>query len=257
MSVREVLRSRRSKRRAQAAYPSGRRPGRLRSRARLVTGTLIVGLVLGFSGSGLYAEGLRTRTATATSSVTRVTRAPVKGSRVLVVGDSLTDQSRAWVLAALQSGGWDPVIDAQGGTTIEFWTVRMADLIAYTKPAAVVIELGTNDCNTTCTGIGTAVDQLLSHVSSSVPVFWLNVQEQPTYPADATTVNADLRAATTQHANMSLVDLDARFRNHPEWHIYDGLHFDDAGRQQLGELIAAALQPIRPTATLTSRRVGT
>jgi lysophospholipase L1-like esterase len=258
MRTRVHLRRARLERRCHAAGDPGRRRWHGKGRAAVATGTLVIVLgALGLTSSGLSAASPRASSAaTSTSSATRRSRTSVTGSRVLVVGDSLTDQSRDSVLAALRTEGWDPVIAAQGGTSIEYWSTRIRDLVAYVRPAAVVVELGTNDCNTTCAGLSTAIDQLLTRISSNVPVFWLNVQEQPTYPTGAPSVNAELRSATNRHSNLSLVDLDARFHSHPEWHAFDGLHFNEAGRQQLGQLIAEALHPVRPTSTVSSHRVA-
>jgi lysophospholipase L1-like esterase len=58
-------------------------------------------------------------------------------------------------------------------------------------------------------------------------------------------VNDALAAARTRWSNLTLVDMSARFRNHPEWHQPDGLHFSPAGSEQLGPLIAEALRAWR------------
>ncbi len=39
--------------------------------------------------------------------------------------------------------------------------------------------------------------------------------------------------------------MSARFRNHPDWHLDDGLHFTATGSTELGRLIAESLQTAR------------
>jgi hypothetical protein len=82
-------------------------------------------------------------------------------------------------------------------------------------------------------------------IPRTIPVAWLNVQTQPSYPADPESVNRALGAASARWPNLTIVDVNLHFRNHPEWHLGDGLHFDDTGSTQLAKLIEAALPPVR------------
>jgi lysophospholipase L1-like esterase len=168
-----------------------------------------------------------------------------RGNKALVVGDSLTWQSIPEVTAALQAGGWDPTIQAAPGTTIGAWAGKVGKLIAEHDPDVLVVELGTNNCTAECPRIANVIDRLLRDVPRSVPVIWLNVQAQPDYPAHPESVNDALAAAAERWPNVTLVDLSARFRNHPDWHMDDGLHFTATGSTELGRLIAEALQTAR------------
>ena len=201
--------------------------------AIVVTGVLLL-------GNDLFAAAAPTTTTTTT---TATTTSAVDGNRVLLVGDSLLYGSTDQVTSALTSEGWDPVVAAVSGTSIEDWTASMAELIAVNQPDVIVIELGTNDCNATCTGLADAIDALMSSVPATIPVYWLDVQEQPSYPVYAAEVNDELLAAAARYAQITLVDMDARFRDHPEWHVDDGLHFNADGAEQLASLIADALTP--------------
>jgi lysophospholipase L1-like esterase len=162
-------------------------------------------------------------------------------SHVLVVGDSLLDSSTDQVSAALRAQGREPVIAAIGGTGIEFWAGRMGELVSLADPDVVVIGLGTNNCDTTCVGVSAAIRELLHAVPADTPVYWLNVQQQPFYPRDAAAVNERIEAAAMADSRVTVVDLDSRFRDHPEWHIADGLHFTPEGSQQLAGLITDAI----------------
>jgi lysophospholipase L1-like esterase len=168
-----------------------------------------------------------------------------RGNKVLVVGDSLTWQSIPQVTAALRSGGWNPTIQAAPGTTIGAWAGKVGALIEQHDPDVLVVELGTNNCTVECPHIESVIDRLLRNVPRSLPVVWLNVQAQPTYPAHPESVNGALVAAAERWPNVTLVDMSARFRNHPDWHMEDGLHFNAAGSAELGRLMAESVRAER------------
>lgn len=169
----------------------------------------------------------------------------VHGDKALVVGDSLTWQSSAQVTAALEADGWTPTIQAVAGTTIGNWAGKVGSLIEEHDPDVLVVELGTNNCTAACPRIGSVIDRLLRSVPRSLPVLWLDVQAQPDYPAHPESVNDALAAAAERWPNVTLVDMSASFRNHPEWHVPDGLHFTSAGSAELGRLMAESLQTAR------------
>lgn len=169
----------------------------------------------------------------------------VRGNRVLLVGDSLLWQSTTQVTAALKTGGWDPAISAYPSTTIGTWAPKISQLVGEAKPDVVVVELGTNNCTATCPNLAGVIDRLLRSVPRTTPVYWLNVQNQPSYPAHPESVNDALGAAQSRWSNVTVVDMSARFRNHPEWHLPDGLHFSAAGSDQLAALIAETLGATR------------
>ena len=168
-----------------------------------------------------------------------------RGNKVLVVGDSLTWQSAPQVTAALRADGWDPTIEAVAGTTVGTWANKVGTLVAEHDPDVVVVELGTNNCTAECPHIASVIDRLLRNVPRSIPVLWLNVQAQPNYPAHPESVNDALAAAAERWPTVTLVDMSARFRNHPDWHEEDGLHFTATGSAELGKLMAEALHSER------------
>jgi lysophospholipase L1-like esterase len=199
--------------------------------ASLVVGALVAGISLAWA------------TTTPSRSAAAPIPAPVvRGDRVLLVGDSLLWQSTDPVTAALRAERWEPTIAAAPATTIGAWAPKMARLVADHRPDVVVVELGTNNCTAECPHLAAVIDRLMRSVPRTTPVHWLNVQAQPTYPAHPESVNDALAQARDRWPNLTLVDMSARFRNHPEWHQPDGLHFSAAGSDQLGSFIAEALR---------------
>jgi lysophospholipase L1-like esterase len=169
----------------------------------------------------------------------------VRGDKALVVGDSLTWQSAPQVTAALQAHGWEPTIQAESGTTIGDWADKVGTLIEEHDPDVLVVELGTNNCTAACPRIERVIDRLLRDVPRSLPVVWLNVQAQPSYPAHPESVNDALASAAARWPNVTLIDMSARFRNHPDWHVADGPHLTPTGSTELARLVVESLQTAR------------
>lgn len=171
------------------------------------------------------------------------------GPKILLVGDSLLNQSREEITATLSQAGWIPIIEAEGGTTITTWSERVQFLQAADLPNMVVIELGTNDCSPVeCPDLGPYIDQIMSSIPSVHPVVWLNVQEDvpPPFDEDRAFVNAAIASADVRWANLYVIDLNGHFAGHPEWHNPDGLHFNDVGRQEFARFLAEVLEDFEP-----------
>jgi len=198
----------------------------------------LLGLVLLASAGWAYAATTRSPAAPLSGRDREVT---VPGNRLLLVGDSLLWGAIPQVQRTLTADGWAPTIAATPGTKVGDWAPGLPLQVAAAHPDAVVVELGTNDCDPDCATLTASIDQVMRSVAKTVPVYWLNVQTQPTYPIHPETVNRALNAAASHWPNLTLVDMNGHFRNHPEWHVADGLHFDDAGSVQLAQLIADAL----------------
>ncbi len=191
-------------------------------------------------------------------TATTNSRSDVAGNRVLVVGDSLLHLSAGEVSSALAADGWQTAIDARPGLSIEAWEPLIGADASIDRPDVAVVELGTNDCDTSCRDLGPAIDnlveQLLTHGASAV--LWLNVQTSPTqfhtgnarvYPAHADYVNYAIEQAAVRWPQMQVVDLRALLNGHPEWHLSDGLHPNPIGQHEIGALIRFALHSRAPT----------
>ena len=172
--------------------------------------------------------------------------APARGNRVLLVGNSIFAASRDTLTAALQADGWDPVVNAFPGTTIEFWSTDIQKGIAKEKPDIVVLELGTNDCGTVpCTQLGPYIDELMRKLTSVDAVLWLTVQHDALIPHDPAYVNFEIESAAARWPNLFLVDMGSLFDGHPEWRK-DGTHPTAEGQLRMATLIVDALRPFKP-----------
>jgi lysophospholipase L1-like esterase len=172
--------------------------------------------------------------------------APVNGSRVLVVGDSLLQGAADEVEDRLRNAGWNPAIDAFGGSGVAAWRERIRADGEFVQPDIAVVELGTNDCDSACPDLGPLIDRIVDELSAADVILWLTVQEEPDYPRNAEHVNHALREAAARHAKVRLVDFGGWFAGHPEWHLGDGLHLNDAGSEAMADFIANALAPYAP-----------
>lgn len=191
-----------------------------------VIGLLVIGVIV-FTGSGGQQKA--------------------KGTKVLLIGDSLLTHSKDAVQKVLVHDRWVPAIAALPGTDIEAWTTLTKTLVANSKPDVVVVELGTNDCIfKRCPNLAGAIDAMMRSIGSVDLVFWLNVQRAPAHPEFSGQVNAAINAAAGRWSNLRVVDLAKQFDPHPDWHIADMLHFNAQGQYQLGLLIAEALRPYHP-----------
>ena len=175
------------------------------------------------------------------------TKEPVSGTKVLLVGNSLMNGSRDKVTTTLEGDGWQPDIEAQGGTTITYWSKRIPYLVASKQPDVVVIELGTNDCSPTeCPALGPYNDEIMRSIPSSTPVLWLNIQEKIPLAQKRNYINYEIESAAARWPNLYLVDYESRIENHPQYHTPDGLHLNDAGQQLLADLLRESLVPFKP-----------
>jgi hypothetical protein len=170
----------------------------------------------------------------------------VRGPNVLVIGDSIMEQSAGAVRYALDADGWNATVDAQGGTAIQNWPKAATELVAADHPNVAVVELGTNNC-AACPDLAPDINDLMRVLSHTDLVVWLNVQEDASYPSDAPWINQVLASTLVWWPNATMLDFSSHFAGHPAWHAGapPGVHLSSAGQQQLARFITTALHPDR------------
>jgi lysophospholipase L1-like esterase len=167
-------------------------------------------------------------------------------ARVLVIGDSLVNGTPETIAQGLSRAGWEPIIDARGGSSIGMWAATLEPVAEQAEARVAVVGLGTNDCAPDCEDVDQGISQIMSTLTESgvERVFWLNVQEGATYPESPTDVNARLELAAAKWTQLTVVDLNAALGGRPELHS-DEVHFNEAGALALTALILEALGPAR------------
>jgi lysophospholipase L1-like esterase len=163
-------------------------------------------------------------------------RPPSPPGNVLLVGDSLFFQSTPQLKKLVEQDGW--TVDVRGGIGAgirgggllpQDWAHYLAPIVKFEKPEVVVIELGTNGCGPSCTGIGHAIDGVLGTVKSADLVIWLTVRAGPPTPV-RNEINRQIRAAQERWDNLQIAPMDRWFVNHRNLLTSDGVHLNPAGQ---------------------------
>lgn len=104
-------------------------------------------------------------------------RGPGQGEKVLVIGDSVTRDSRTMLTKALKSSGWNPVIRCFGGKRIDWGMSQIRDQRAWEGvPQTVVLALGTNDMRWIDRSTTRArIEKILDQLGPERNVLWVNL----------------------------------------------------------------------------------
>jgi lysophospholipase L1-like esterase len=168
------------------------------------------------------------------------------GQKVLVVGDSITEQSEDELTFSLRSAGWEPTVEGHSGSAIfgarwgVDWKARLGELVPTVDPDVAVVELGTNDKDIGASDIAHGIDAAMEPLRHVPRVIWANVKTGFLTAPVAEVVNEELRKATVRWPNLEVLDMGAHFAPHPEW-LSDGIHLNDAGKVEFGRLVIRAL----------------
>ncbi len=163
---------------------------------------------------------------------------------VLVIGDSLTVGSASTLTADLSAAGAAVTIDAQTGagltTQAVDWHTRLPDDVAARHPDLVVIALGTNDSRAG-TAYGAQVDQVMQWLPPGQQVVWILPRRAAPLQPGISQLAAAVYAATSRWPALRVADTDGVMSPHPEWVASDGIHYNAAGYQTLGDAVFAYL----------------
>src|SRR6476659_5638668 len=116
---------------------------------------------------------------TPATSTTPATTLPPLGTKVAIVGDSLTDGIKTRITPFAARLGFDAKIDAQTGRDIEAGLSPLKKIV--TGRDLVVVALGTNDARSgrTATEADTRIDEMMA-LSTGKPVLWVNIYRSDT-----------------------------------------------------------------------------
>lgn len=180
---------------------------------------------------------------------------PPRCGRVIVIGDSLTDNASPWLTRGLREAGYTAHVDAQpsreiGGRRPPPYSGTAAARAAratFGEADCWVIALGSNDLlhlNDAATA-GALVDTLLAEVSPGARVWWTNVDfhRDPRYridfPGRTAIFNAELDARAAA-GRLVVIDWYSYAEANLHW-FFDPVHVDRAGSIARAAQLVAAL----------------
>lgn len=101
---------------------------------------------------------------------------PGNGRRVLVIGDSLTRESRSNLEKSLRTSGWNPTVRCFGGKRLDWAQAQVRDQRRWKGvPSTVIIAIGTNDMRWISREVTlTRMKSLLNQLGSQRQVLWVN-----------------------------------------------------------------------------------
>ncbi|MCU1370946.1 MAG: hypothetical protein JWO77_2140 [Ilumatobacteraceae bacterium] len=201
---------------------ASRSPGHLVRRAAALAGVAL--LAVGVSSCGLFDDE--------------------PSGRVLVVGDSVTYQSRNWVVKAL--GGEDEVdLQATSGLRTDELIPGAEDGVSH-DPATGIFMPGYNDVlqNRVAKAALPEMMDLAAQVPCSI---WLLIPEKGVYdPKIAQAWNQRVREEAAGHDNIHLVDDWARLVDDSQAYALvkseDAVHPNPLGRKAVGEVMGKSLK---------------
>ena len=195
--------------------------------------------------------------ASATSTAPATTLPPL-GTKVAIVGDSLTDGIKTRITPFAARLGFDAKIDAQTGRDIEAGLSPLKKIV--TGRDLVVVALGTNDARSglTATEADTRIDEVMA-LATGKPVLWVNIYRSDTKGtmAAADLFDQQLAAAASRYPNLTVLDWSSYIQSRPELMGADHIHLTSDGyvarAEWLALQIAAGLRLPNPDAPELNR----
>ncbi len=177
--------------------------------------------------------------------------------RVVVIGDSLMDNSRPWLVSGLREAGFEAVMDAQPSRRIPssvrapYSGVRAAAEVRATFGEADcwVVALGSNDLpygGLDRATIESWFDEMLAAVTPDARVWWVNVDyhRDSRWAFNFVTATAVFNEALAQRAaadpRLELIDWYALAEANLQW-FFDPVHVDRTGSIARASQTVAAL----------------
>ena len=171
--------------------------------------------------------------------------APSGCRRVAVIGDSLSDNSRPWLVSGLSEAGFTAVVDAQPSRRIPssvrapYSGVRAATEVRATFGEADcwVVALGSNDLpygGLDRESITMWFNEMLGAVTPGAHVWWVNLDyhRDPRWAFDfvrSTSVfNTALAERAVEDPDLDLIDWHALAEANVQW-FFDPVHVDRTG----------------------------
>jgi lysophospholipase L1-like esterase len=174
---------------------------------------------------------------------------PGEGRRVLILGDSLTRESRVQTARLLRSRGWTPTFRCWGSKRLDWGLQQVARARQLDQlPGVVVIGLGTNDISweTTAT-TERRVRTLLDRLGPRREVLWidLDVDHSAFTRSRAGWFNRFIRSIAATRPNVSVIEWEKAARSRGAWRR-DGIHYGESGYRLRAQVVAEAVDRAAP-----------
>jgi lysophospholipase L1-like esterase len=164
---------------------------------------------------------------------------PPLGTKVAIVGDSLTEGVRTRITPFATRYGFDAKIDAQNGRDIEAGLSPLKKIV--TGQNLVMVALGTNDARSglTAADADKRIDEVMAQVGG-LPVLWVNIYRSDTKGtmAAAALFDQHLTAATSRYRNLTVLDWSSYIQSRPELEGEDHIHLTSDGYLARAEWMA-------------------
>jgi lysophospholipase L1-like esterase len=180
-----------------------------------------------------------------------------KGTRVAVIGDSITAHATTRVQAELNAAGY--AYSVLGTPSINMRDARkpLVQAAVATRPDVLVVELGINSARDGWTsGDITDMVRILGDVASVPCVVWVipdaldhsyydnQGTSAPTLHGRILQFKASLDKRVGTYPNVHVAYWGDVERTHPEWYNGDGLHHSDAGKRAYGRYVRAQVDAL-------------
>ena len=177
---------------------------------------------------------------------------PAQGTRVLIIGDSRTRDSRLSLLSGLKASGWTPTIRCWGWKHIS-WGISQVKRARqlHQLPKWIVISLGVNDMgNDSPDTLRNSIDAMLNAIGPNHKILWLEEYSTRSprtfsdshvdYPAKVKAFNRHLRARAGSSTGLSVIPwVSVAVANH--LNLFDGIHYTAFGYRLRAHTVVAGL----------------
>lgn len=177
---------------------------------------------------------------------------PGNGRRVLIIGDSLTRDSRKQTTRLLRDAGWTPTIRCWGGKRLDWASAQVARAKTLDQlPGIVVIAIGTNDMRWIDRAVTEQrVERLLDQLGPRRTVLWVNTLASPGGGdrfdrAKQRWFNRLLERMARKHPNLHVADW-AAFGLARDVGFANALHLDAQGNRLRAEFVAEQVGQVAP-----------
>lgn len=180
-----------------------------------------------------------------------------KGTKVAVVGDSITAHATARVEVELKAGGYAYSVLGTPSINLKDARVPLVQAAVATTPTIMVVELGINSArdgwdSTDLTYLARtmgdmgAVPCVVWVVPDALDTSYYDNQgtSAPTLHGRILQYKASLEKRLPAYPNMHMAYWGDVVRTHPEWYNGDGLHHSPAGQRAYGRYVRAQVDAL-------------